>query len=52
MSHSPTVLVTGASSQLGVFLLPRLAAEGMDVTALSRFLCHARARQKKMMATC
>ena len=30
------VLVTGASSQLGIFLLPRLVAAGLDVTALSR----------------
>ena len=31
-----TVLVTGASSQLGVFLLPRLQAAGYGVLALSR----------------
>lgn len=31
-----TVIVTGASSQLGVFLLPRLQAAGMTVLALSR----------------
>lgn len=31
-----SVLVTGASSQLGVFLLPRLQAEGFSVLALSR----------------
>jgi nucleoside-diphosphate-sugar epimerase len=31
-----TVIVTGASSQLGVFLLPRLAASGFRVVALSR----------------
>lgn len=31
-----TVLVSGASSQLGVFLLPRLAAAGYRVLALSR----------------
>jgi nucleoside-diphosphate-sugar epimerase len=31
-----TVLVTGASSQLGVFLLPRLQAGGFRVLALSR----------------
>ena len=31
-----TVLVTGASSQLGVFLLPRLEAAGCRVIALSR----------------
>ena len=31
-----TVLVTGASSQLGVFLLPRLQAAGCKVIALSR----------------
>ena len=31
-----TVLVTGASSQLGVFLLPRLEAAGFGVVALSR----------------
>jgi len=33
---SATVLVTGASSQLGVFLLPRLQAAGFSVRALSR----------------
>jgi nucleoside-diphosphate-sugar epimerase len=33
---SETVLVTGASSQLGVFLLPRLQAAGFQVLALSR----------------
>jgi nucleoside-diphosphate-sugar epimerase len=31
-----TVLVTGASSQLGIFLLPRLEAAGYGVIALSR----------------
>jgi nucleoside-diphosphate-sugar epimerase len=31
-----TVLLTGASSQLGVFLIPRLLAEGFRVLALSR----------------
>ena len=36
MNPTPTVLVTGATSQLGVFLLPRLETEGMDITALSR----------------
>jgi nucleoside-diphosphate-sugar epimerase len=33
---SDSVLVTGASSQLGVFLLSRLQAEGFSVLALSR----------------
>ena len=33
---SDLVLVTGASSQLGVFALPRLQAEGFRVLALSR----------------
>jgi nucleoside-diphosphate-sugar epimerase len=32
----PTVLLTGASSQLGVFLIPRLLAAGFRVIALSR----------------
>ena len=36
MNRPPTVLVTGASSQLGIFLLPRLDAAGMAVTAVSR----------------
>jgi nucleoside-diphosphate-sugar epimerase len=31
-----TVIVTGATSQLGVFLLPRLAASGFRIIALSR----------------
>jgi len=31
-----TVLLTGASSQLGVFLIPRLLAEGFSVLAVSR----------------
>jgi nucleoside-diphosphate-sugar epimerase len=31
-----TVIVTGASSQLGVFLLPRLTASGFRIVALSR----------------
>ncbi len=31
-----TVFVTGASSQLGVFLLPRLSAAGFRVLAFSR----------------
>jgi uncharacterized protein YbjT (DUF2867 family) len=33
---SPAVLVTGASSQIGVFLLPRLLEKGYRVRALSR----------------
>jgi nucleoside-diphosphate-sugar epimerase len=33
---APRVWVTGASSQLGVFLLPRLRNAGFDVLALSR----------------
>jgi nucleoside-diphosphate-sugar epimerase len=36
MSRGATVIVTGASSQLGVFLLPRLVAEGRSVLAVSR----------------
>jgi nucleoside-diphosphate-sugar epimerase len=32
----PTAVVLGASSQIGWFLLPRLAASGYSVTALSR----------------
>ena len=36
MSGNATVLVTGASSQLGVFLLPRLVSVGFSVVALSR----------------
>lgn len=36
MSRPLSVLVTGASSQIGNFLLPRLLAGGMSVTALSR----------------
>ena len=35
-AHQQTVLVTGASSQLGVFLLPRLLNAGFRVIALSR----------------
>jgi len=35
-AHSQTVLVTGASSQLGVFLVPRLLTAGFRVIALSR----------------
>jgi nucleoside-diphosphate-sugar epimerase len=35
-SQQQTVLVTGASSQLGVFLLPRLLKAGFRVIALSR----------------
>ena len=34
-SRSP-LLVTGATSQIGHFLLPRLASEGFDVCAISR----------------
>ena len=41
-----TVLVTGASSQLGVFLLPRLQAAGCRVIALSR-----RAPKKALQVT-
>lgn len=33
---SATVMVTGASSQLGVFLLPRLQAAGFSIQAMSR----------------
>jgi nucleoside-diphosphate-sugar epimerase len=36
MPSSQSVLVTGASSQIGRFLLPRLLASGLDVHALSR----------------
>ena len=35
-AHRQTVLVTGASSQLGVFLIPRLLNAGFKVIALSR----------------
>jgi len=35
-AEQPTVLLTGASSQLGVFLIPRLLAAGFRVIALSR----------------
>jgi nucleoside-diphosphate-sugar epimerase len=35
-AQQQTVLVTGASSQLGVFLIPRLLAAGFRVIALSR----------------
>jgi nucleoside-diphosphate-sugar epimerase len=35
-AHRQTVLVTGASSQLGVFLIPRLLNSGFRVIALSR----------------
>lgn len=34
--NTPTVLVTGASSQIGYFALPRLVAAGFRVLALSR----------------
>lgn len=34
--NQQTVLLTGATSQLGVFLIPRLLAEGFRVLALSR----------------
>jgi nucleoside-diphosphate-sugar epimerase len=33
---SPKLLVTGATSLIGHFLMPRLARSGMDVTAISR----------------
>lgn len=36
MSRTPSVVVTGASSQIGVFLLPLLAEAGFEVTAVSR----------------
>ena len=36
MSRAPSVVVTGASSQIGVFLLPLLARAGFEVTAVSR----------------
>lgn len=36
MKKIDSVLVTGASSQIGVFLLPRLAERGLTVHALSR----------------
>ncbi len=36
-----TVLLTGASSQLGVFLIPRLLTEGFRVLAMSRNACKA-----------
>ena len=36
MSGTASVVVTGASSQIGVFLLPLLAEAGFDVTAVSR----------------
>ena len=36
MNRSGMALVTGASSQLGVFLVPRLIKAGMDVLAVSR----------------
>lgn len=36
MSQAPSVVVTGASSQIGVFLLPLLAGAGFEVTAISR----------------
>ncbi|MEE8495933.1 MAG: hypothetical protein V3S21_05580 [Xanthomonadales bacterium] len=35
-AEQPTVLLTGAGSQLGVFLIPRLLAAGFRVIALSR----------------
>ena len=35
-AEQPAVLLTGASSQLGVFLIPRLLAAGFRVVALSR----------------
>ncbi len=36
MGSGKTVLVSGATSQLGVFLLPRLQAQGFQVRAISR----------------
>ena len=36
MSRAASVVVTGASSQIGVFLLPLLAEAGFEVTAVSR----------------
>jgi nucleoside-diphosphate-sugar epimerase len=36
MSSQPTILVTGATSQIGKFLLPRLVASGYSVVAVSR----------------
>jgi len=36
MKAIKSVIVTGATSQIGVFLLPRLAERGLDVHALSR----------------
>lgn len=36
MSGAPSVVVTGASSQIGVFLLPLLVEAGFEVTAVSR----------------
>ena len=35
MEHKP-IIVTGATSQVGIFLLPRLTAAGFDIHALSR----------------
>ena len=36
MSGAPSAVVTGASSQIGVFLLPLLVEAGFEVTAVSR----------------
>ena len=36
MNRAPSVVVTGASSQIGVFLLPLLTGAGFAVTAVSR----------------
>ena len=34
--NQPEIIVTGASSQIGVFVIPRLLARGFKVTAVSR----------------
>ena len=39
--NSPVVLLTGATSQLGVFLIPRLVREKYRVLAISRKVSHA-----------
>ncbi len=36
MPALPTTIITGASSQIGRFLLPRILAAGLDVVAISR----------------
>jgi nucleoside-diphosphate-sugar epimerase len=44
MSAESSVVVTGASSQIGVFLLPQLAEAGYEVTAVSRSVVAAAPR--------